>query len=94
MPTLRIDHAVPDFDGWRQAFDNDPLGRRASGVRRHRVFRSVDDPNRVWIDLEFDTADEARVMLDRLQELWRRVQSEGLIGAPTTDIIEQIEAAG
>jgi hypothetical protein len=23
---LRIEHPVPDFDGWKKAFDSDPVG--------------------------------------------------------------------
>ena len=34
MTTLRIQHSVPDFDAWKQAFDADPMDRKAAGVRR------------------------------------------------------------
>jgi hypothetical protein len=73
MYILRIEHEVPDYDNWKKMFDNDPLGRRESGVRRFRVLRSVDDPNFVMIDLEFDTADEVDRMQQALNELWGRV---------------------
>lgn len=91
MPILRIDHPVPNFDAWKKAFSDDPVGRKQSGVRRHRIFRSIDDENHVWIDLELDTQEEAAALHDRLQALWRRVESEGLIGTPTATIVEQIE---
>jgi hypothetical protein len=35
MPMLRIEHRVPDFDGWKHAFDSDPAGREQAGVRRY-----------------------------------------------------------
>ena len=41
MPTLRIEHSVPDFAMWKLAFDSDPADRKGSGVRRYEVFRSV-----------------------------------------------------
>ena len=59
MPILRIEHPVPDFDAWKQAFDSDPLDRKRSGVRRYRILRSLDDPNYAIVDLEFDDADDA-----------------------------------
>jgi hypothetical protein len=62
MPILRIEHPVPDFDAWREAFDGDPIGREQSGVRRHRVLRPVDDPSYVMIDLEFDSPNEAEAV--------------------------------
>jgi hypothetical protein len=70
MVTLRIHHAVPQFDAWKHAFDNDPLDRRASGVRRYRVLRSVADPNVVMVDLELETLAEAEALLGKLHRLW------------------------
>ncbi len=70
MPILRIQHAVPNFDGWKRVFDSDPMDRRASGVRRYQVHRSVTDPNFVMIDLDFDSLAEAERMLERLRGLW------------------------
>jgi hypothetical protein len=34
MVILGIEHSVPNFDGWKQAFDSDPVGQKKSGVRR------------------------------------------------------------
>ena len=61
MVILQIEHAVADFNGWKKVFDSDPVNRRGSGVRRHRVMRPVDNPNHAIVDLEFDTAEEAEV---------------------------------
>jgi uncharacterized SAM-binding protein YcdF (DUF218 family) len=91
MATLRIEHAVPDFDAWKRAFDSDPLGRERSGVRRYRVFRSIDDPRYVMVDLEFDTAEEAEATRAVLREMWSRVQTEGLIGDQQVRLVENIE---
>ena len=46
MPIVRIEHSVPDFEKWRQAFDSDPADRKGSGVRRYTILRLQDDPNR------------------------------------------------
>lgn len=91
MPTLHIEHQVGDFDRWkRTAFDADPIGRVKSGVRRHRISRSVDDPNFVMIELEFDTKPEAEAMHTALLNLWRNPLVQ--IGAPTARIIEIVDA--
>jgi len=68
--TLRIEHTVPDFESWKTMFDNDPLRREASGVRRYRILRAVDDPRYVMIDMEFDTRAEAEALLANLRTLW------------------------
>lgn len=70
MPILRIQHSVPSFEGWKRAFDSDPMDRKGSGVRRYHVYRAVADPNLVLIDLELNTLAEAELLLGRLRQLW------------------------
>ena len=90
MTILRIEHPVPDYEAWKAAFDGDPAGRKASGVRRHQVLRPVDDPNHVMIDLEFDTLAEAEAMLAALRPIWERVQGT-IMSDPRTKIVEPVE---
>ena len=90
---LQIEHPVRDFDGWKRAFDSDPVGRKVGGVRRHRISRPADDPNYVIIDLEFDSRLEAEAFLDRLRSLWSRVVEERLIGEPQVRVLEVAETA-
>jgi len=70
MHALRIEHAVPSYEGWKKVFDEDPLGRQRSGVKRHRVMRPLDDEKYVIVDLEFATRNEAEAMLVRLRAMW------------------------
>jgi hypothetical protein len=93
MFMLRIEHPVPDFDGWKKAFDGDPTHREDSGVRRHRVLRPLDDPRYVMIDLEFETAREAEAMLAALRRLWGRVEGTVMSNprARITEIAESVE---
>ena len=90
MAILRIEHAVQDFDAWKQMFDNDPLGRRESGVERYRILRSVDDASYVMIDLEFGSVDEAQRLLDKLQEVWAGPGRAVMIN-PKARIVETFE---
>lgn len=70
MPTIRIQHGVPDFDRWQHVFESDPMDRKGSGVTRYVVYRSVDEPNLVMIDLELETLAQSRALLERLEQLW------------------------
>jgi len=88
MHILRIEHPVPNFDVWNEAFDTDPLDRKRSGVRRYRVLRPTDDPNYVIIDLEFDSASEVEAVLAALRELWGRVD---VMHSPQAQIVEAVE---
>jgi hypothetical protein len=56
---------VGDYDTWRQMFDQDrPQAREKATVKR--VFRGVDDPNHVFIFLEFASLEDANESRDRL----------------------------
>ena len=90
MFILQIEHPVPDFNGWKKAFDSDPLNRRGSGVKSYRIFRVADDPNQVVIELEFDDLDKATDMNEALKQLWNRVQGS-VINNPQSRILETAE---
>jgi len=91
MHILRIEHPVPDFDGWKKAFDGDPVGRRQSGVRRYQVLRPVDDAKYAMVDLEFGSSGEAEAMLVTLRALWRQVEGR-VMASPQARIIEVVES--
>ena len=56
---------VGDYDRWKPQFDQDRPGAREA-ARGYRVFRNADDPNEVFILIEFESDDEARTARERL----------------------------
>ena len=52
---------------WRPMFDQD-LPRAREKATSQRVFRSLDDPDLVFIQLEFASAEDAQVAQRRLSE--------------------------
>jgi len=92
MIILHIEHPVPSFEGWKQAFDSDPVGRKQSGVRRYRVLRPLDDPHYAIIELEFDSLAEAEALLAALRNLWSRVEGSVMTN-PQARIVETVESA-
>jgi hypothetical protein len=87
---LQIEHKVPDFDGWKKAFESDPINRKKSGVRHYEIFRPVDDPNYVIIDLEFDSLGQAEDSLAALRTLWLKVEGKVMMN-PQTRILNLVE---
>jgi hypothetical protein len=73
-------------------FDNDPIGRQKSGVRRYRVLRTAEDPNYVMIDLEFDGQKEADNVRSALLNLWKSPEAQRVMQNPKVRIVEQVEA--
>jgi hypothetical protein len=94
MATLRIDLEVKDYDLWRTAFGQDAGGRGRHGARRHRIFQAAHDEHTVSLDIDFSTVAEAETFLAVLQDqVWPSPdKAPAKIGAPSTRIIEMVEA--
>jgi hypothetical protein len=48
-----------DFDAFKQRFDSDPLGREQA-AKGHTILRGVDNPNEIFVRIEFASAEEAK----------------------------------
>jgi hypothetical protein len=56
---------VGDYDTWKPMFDQDKPGARA-GSKGWRIFRSMDDPGQVFIQVEFASVEDAKEGRERL----------------------------
>ena len=90
MIILQIEHPVPDYSSWKKAFDIDPVNRKQSGVKCHRIFRQTDNPNYIIVELEFDKLNEAKELLAALQGIWKQIEGK-IITGPKARIIELVE---
>jgi hypothetical protein len=91
MIRVRIEHAVPDYDKWKRLFDSDPADRRGSGVRRYQILRALDDPNYVFIDLDFEDVESAEAFLRRMQALWEG-PGKTVMQGPRARVLEHVQA--
>ena len=88
---LQIEHKVPNFEGWKKAFESDPINRKKSGVLQYQIFQPTDDPNYVIIDLEFNNVNDAQNTLIALQKLWTKVEGQVMMN-PKTRILDRLES--
>ena len=56
---------VPDYDEWKALFDEDRVGRRETATG-HLISQAVDDPNHVFIRVEFPSVEAAQDYRERL----------------------------
>lgn len=91
MYRLQIEHPVPNYEGWKKAFDSDPVGRTQGRVISYKILRKVDDPNYVIIDLDFDKLTEAEAFLVSLRKLWNRVEGTVMMN-PQARVLEEVES--
>lgn len=56
---------VGDYDVWKPMFDQDAPRARESALG-YRLFRNVENPGEVFIQVEFASSDDAKVGRERL----------------------------
>jgi hypothetical protein len=79
---------VANFDDWKTRFDTDPVGAREKATG-YRILRGVEDPNEVFVQVEFasnEAALEARRRLLESGVLDRQLEATG----PT--LVEEADA--
>lgn len=84
MPTLVHDHHLKNFDEWIKLFK---ANRPAAPIGRWRVLRGVDDPNRVFVVVDAEAAEVAKVndyfRTDRMKEVIRQVNEMSTVPLAT-----------
>jgi len=76
MTTLRIEHRISNFDGWKKAFDSDPINRKRSGVCRYRIYCPADNAHLVIIELDFDNFEQAQATQTALQKIFLNIEGK------------------
>jgi hypothetical protein len=57
---------VGDYDAWKPTFDEERPGGARAASKGWRLFRNVDDPGEVFIQVEFGSVEEAKAARERL----------------------------
>jgi quinol monooxygenase YgiN len=91
MTILQIEHNVSSYEGWKKAFDNDPINRKKSGVIKYQIYRSNDDPDYVVIDMYFSNVEDTKNTLKALQNLWPKVPGNIMVN-PKARILNMVES--
>jgi len=92
MPSLHVENTVRNFEEWKEVFDKFDRFRAEKKMRAYRLSRLVDDPNKVTIDLDFDSIEDATAFRGALEQIWQTPQSqEQLIAHSTPELYDVVE---
>jgi hypothetical protein len=89
MYVIAINHAVDDYDKWKQVYDTYPP-TTAGGANFSRVNRDIDDPNLITVVAGFDSLDTLKSFASdpQLKDLMHQA---GVQGQPRIEIYEEVE---
>ena len=88
MALMLMGFEVDDYDEWKQVFDSDPGGRK-DVAKGHRMSRSVENPNEIYLAVEYSSVDDAKAVLGRLQEAGVFQRFRLLFGPSITEVAEE-----
>jgi hypothetical protein len=84
---------VGDYDTWKALFDQDVPGARRDALG-HRVLRNVDDPNEVYILIEFAAREQAVGAAARLVESGVLDRFPHHHGPTVVEAVESVDGPG
>ena len=82
-------HSVKDYRKWRPVFDAHEEARRLAGMMQPRVFRNVDHPEELVVELRTSNLRIAREFLQS-DDLKARMAEGGVASSPITYFLEAV----
>jgi hypothetical protein len=67
VPAFIVGVFEGDVDAWKERFLSDPLGRKQV-AKGHTLLRSVENPNEVFVRVEFDDIDGAKAFAAKIRD--------------------------
>jgi hypothetical protein len=89
MAFLLMHFELNNYDEWKEVFDSDPVGRKAV-AKGHRIFRGADDPNQVFLSVEYPSMDDAQAFRQKLLDAGVFDRFPPKTGPTVTDLTEQV----
>ncbi len=88
MAFLLVRHNVKDYETWKPFFDEHSSTRAEEGSKGGKIFRSADDPNELFILLEWDNIENAKKFAQSEKTI-EAVQKAGIVGNPDIYFLEE-----
>jgi hypothetical protein len=90
MPYVLVRHKVRDYDLWKSVFDEHGDMRRDATSAGGILLRNKDDPNEVFILLEYTDLERARQFIDS-DDLRRTMERAGVADVPDISFLEEVD---
>jgi heme-degrading monooxygenase HmoA len=88
MAHFLVHHKCEDFTSWKNVFDNNSSMRAQYGSKGGKVFQSANNPNDVFVLLEWDSLANAQkfAQSDSIKEA---MKNAGVVGMPEIYFVEE-----
>jgi heme-degrading monooxygenase HmoA len=88
MPYVLIEHEVADWETFKTVYLDDLERRKRDGSKGGTVYRTVKEPNKLVIVLEWDSVEKAREFAASLELSEAMHWSTSNVGSPRVSVLE------
>ena len=88
MAYLLVHHKVEDYVKWKHNFDAHTSARSVNGSRGGKIFRNADNPNEVFVLLEWDSLENAK-SFGKSENIKEIMKNAGVTGIPAIYYLEE-----
>jgi heme-degrading monooxygenase HmoA len=88
MAHLLVHHKVEDYNKFKPVFDAHTSLRSASGSLGGKIFRSANNPNELFVLLEWDSLANAE-MFAQSDSIKEAMKNAGVVGMPAIYFVEE-----
>jgi len=89
MAYILVRQNVEDYGKWKQAFDAHQSFRSENGSKGGKVFQSANDPNEVFVLLEWESIESLR-KFSQSESLKEAMKQAGVVGMPDVHLLEEV----
>jgi hypothetical protein len=89
MVNVLVHHKIADYQKWRVTFDSSIAFRQQGGEESCRIFENPEDPHKLILLFEWESAERARHFLSS-PELQARMQQAGVVGPPEIEFLNEL----
>lgn len=88
MAYLLVHHQVEDYNKWKHNFDAHASARSVNGSHGGKIFRNANNPNEVFVFLEWDSIENAQKFAQS-QNIKEVMKNAGIVGTPAFYFVEE-----
>lgn len=88
MAHMLVHHKVEDYNKFKPVFDMHTTARSEAGAKGGRVFCNVNNPNEVFVLLEWDNLENAQKFAQS-NTIKEAMKNAGVIGMPEIYFVEE-----
>jgi hypothetical protein len=89
MAWMVMNFELSDYDEFKEVFDSDPVGRKAV-AKGHRILRAADNPNDVFLSVEYPSVDDAKTYRQKLLDSGVLERYTLKVGPTVVDVAEEV----